>query len=123
MASAFQNGQSGNPAYWVEFIELSLFGESKEFHWINGKAQVQVRCFSLKQKHPAATRQSRGGTGSRIPQSTPAGFCIILSKPEAKICEKQDPDLESLFYFGSSRSLCGYFLGKNMGKSRLDRCL
>ena len=40
--------------------------------------------------------------------------------PESKICEKPDPDPESLFHFGSSRSLCGHFLGKNNGKLRLD---
>ena len=38
--------------------------------------------------------------------------------PESKICEKLDP--ESLFNFGSSRSLCGHFLSENMGKLRLD---
>jgi len=44
------------------------------------------------------------------PESTPAGFCVFLSDPESKICEKPDP--ESLFHFGSSRSLRGHFLGK-----------
>ena len=54
------------------------------------------------------------------PDSTPAGFCAFLSDPdlESKICEKTDP--KSLFHFSSSRSLCGHFLGKNMGKLRLD---
>jgi len=66
---------------------------------------------------------NRGGTGSGLPESTPAGFCVFLSDPESKICEKPDPDPVSLFHFGSSRSLCGHFLIKNMGKSRLDRCL
>ena len=56
---------------------------------------------------------------------TPAGFCVFLSDPdpESKICEKPDPDPESLFNFGSSRSLCDHFLSKNMGKLRLDRRL
>jgi len=67
----------------------------------------------------------RGGTGSGVPESTSAGFCVFLSDPdtdlESKICEKTDPDPESLFHFGSSRSLCGHFLSKNMGKFRLDQ--
>jgi len=54
-------------------------------------------------------------------ESTPAGFCVFLSDPypESKIWEKTDP--ESLFNFGSSRSLCGHYLSKNRGKLRLDR--
>jgi len=40
-----------------------------------------------------------------------------------KIFEKLNPDPESLFHFGSSRSLCVHFLSKNMGKIRLDRLL
>jgi len=54
----------------------------------------------------------------RLPQSTPAGFCVCLSNPdpESKICEKPDPDPESLFNFGSSRSLRCHFLSKNMSK-------
>ena len=49
-----------------------------------------------------------------MPESTPAGFCVFLSDPdpESKICDKPDPDPESLFYFGSSWSLCGHFLSK-----------
>jgi len=66
---------------------------------------------------------TRGGHGSGVPESTLAGFCVFLSdtdpNPESKICEKTDP--ESLFNSGSSRSLCGHFLSKNMGKFRLDR--
>ena len=66
---------------------------------------------------------TRGGTGSGLPEPIPAGFCIFLSDPdpESKICDKSDP--ESLFHFGSSRSLCGHFFGKNMGKLQLDRLL
>ena len=65
---------------------------------------------------------TRGGTGSGVPESTPAGFCVFLSDPdpgpESKIWEKTDP--ESLFNFGSSRSRCDHFLSKNVGKLRLD---
>jgi len=63
------------------------------------------------------------------PELTPAEFCIFLSDPgpdsdlEYKIWEKLDPEPESLFTFGSGRSLCGNFLNKNMGKLRLDRWL
>jgi len=35
-------------------------------------------------------------------------FCVFLSHPELKICEKP----ESLFNFGSCRSLRGHFLSK-----------
>jgi len=67
----------------------------------------------------------RGGTGSGLPESTPAGFCVFLSDPDAdpesKICGKPDP--ESLFHFGSSRSLCRNFLGENMNILRLDQWL
>jgi len=62
---------------------------------------------------------------TRVPESIPTGSCIFLSDPdpdaESKICEKTDRDPESFFNFGSSRSLRGYFLNKNMGKYRLDR--
>jgi len=68
---------------------------------------------------------SRSGTGSRVPESTPAGFRVFRSNPdpvpESKICEKPYPDPESLFNFGSRMSLCGHFFSKNMGKFRLDR--
>ena len=64
----------------------------------------------------------RGGHGSEVPESTPAGFCAFLSDPdpdqESMFCEK--PDQKSLFNFGSSRSLCVHFFSKNMGKFRLD---
>jgi len=72
---------------------------------------------------------TRGGIGFGVPESIPAGFCAFLSEPdpnpdpELNVCEKPDPDPESLFNFGSSRSLCGHFFGKNMGKLRLDRWL
>jgi len=64
---------------------------------------------------------SRGGTVSGMPESTPAGFCVFLADPESKSCEKPDP--ESLFNFGSSKSLCGHFLSKKMVKLQLDRWL
>jgi len=44
----------------------------------------------------------------------------VGSDPESKIWGKPDPDPESLFNFGSSRSLCGHILSKNMSKLRLD---
>ena len=57
-------------------------------------------------------------------ESTLAGFGIFLSDadPGSKICENPDrPVPESLFRFGSSRSLRSDFLSKNMGKFRLDQ--
>ena len=74
---------------------------------------------------------ARGGTRSGAPKLTPEEFCIFLSDPdpgpdsdpEYKICEKMDLEPESLFNFGSGRSLCGNFLNKNMGKLQLDRWL
>jgi len=36
--------------------------------------------------------------------------------PGGKSLGTPDPDPESLFNFDSSRSLCGHFLSKNMGK-------
>jgi len=53
-----------------------------------------------------------------VPESTPAGFCVFLLDPdsESKLCEKPDPDPESLFSFGSSRSLHSHFLSNNVGK-------
>jgi len=63
---------------------------------------------------------SRGGTGSGVPESTPAEFCVFLSDadpdPQSKIWEKPDP--ESLFNFDSSRSLGGHFLRENMGNGQ-----
>jgi len=66
---------------------------------------------------------AKDGHGSGVPEPNPAGFCVFLSDPdpESKICEKTDPDPESLCNFGSSRSQCGHFLGKNMGKFRSNR--
>jgi len=66
---------------------------------------------------------TRGSHGSGVPESTPAGYCVFLADPDPKlkICEKPDPDPESLFNFGGSRSLCGHFLSENMGKFLLDR--
>jgi len=46
----------------------------------------------------------RGGTGSGVLESTPAGFCVFLSQPdldpESKNGEKPEPEPESLFHFG-----------------------
>ena len=55
------------------------------------------------------------------PELTPTGFCVFLTDPESKFCEKPDLSPESLFNFGSSRSSCGHFLSKKMGKFRLNR--
>jgi len=64
-----------------------------------------------------------GGHGSGMPELTLAGICVFLldPEPESKFCEKLDADPESLFNFGSNRSLCGHFLRKSVGKFRLDR--
>jgi len=32
----------------------------------------------------------RGWQGSSVPESTPAGICIIFLDPDSKICEKVD---------------------------------
>ena len=45
----------------------------------------------------------------------------MCSTTSQEVLIKTDP--ESLFHFGSSRSLCGHFLGKHMGKLRLDGLL
>jgi len=50
-----------------------------------------------------------------------SGILRFFSDPESKIWKNIDPHLESLFNIGSSRSLCGHFLSKNMGKLKLDR--
>jgi len=89
--------------------------------------QLSAILFSLHTKlvpiKPHTVTASRNG----LPESTPARFCVFLSDPdphpESKICEKPDSEPESLFHFGSSTSLCGHFLGKNMCKLRLDRWL
>jgi len=78
-----------------------------------------VTALPLVGKSPYSSFFTIVGTGSGVPESTPAGFCVFLLEPESKICEKPDPD--SLFNVGSSSSLCGHFLSKNMGKLRLDR--
>ena len=69
-------------------------------------------------------RRARGGTGSGVLESPPAGLCVFLSDPdpdpESKIWEKMVPDPGSLLNFGSSRSLCGQYFIKNMGKLRSD---
>ena len=56
---------------------------------------------------------TRGGHGSLVPELTPARFCVFHTDPypdqESKMFEKSDPEPESLFNFGSNRSLCGHF--------------
>ena len=78
------------------------------------------------QIHSSSLLCIRGGTGSGKPESTPAEFCVFVSDPDpdpGQKFEKNGPGPESLFNFGSSRSLCGHFSSKNMGKLRLDRWL
>ena len=68
---------------------------------------------------------SRGGHGSGVPEWTQAGLYVFLSDPyqdpESKICEKADLDPESLFSFGSCRSLFDHILRKTWVNSRLRR--
>jgi len=63
---------------------------------------------------------NRVWTGSGLPESIPAGFSVFLSDLESKIWGKLEQDPESLLNFGSSRSLHGHFLSKNIGKLRLS---
>jgi len=77
---------------WTEFQKI----------WTgSGSQNVTIR---------SSLEHSKGGHGSKMPVSTPEGFCIFLSDsdpvPESKICEKPNP--ESLLNFGSNRSLCGH---------------
>ena len=110
---------------------FQIYPASHSYFMSIDKPTVALKCFSgnslselcLRLFKTFAIVYGRGGTGSGLPEWTPAGFCVFLSDAESKIFEKPDPDAESLFYFGSSRSLRGHFLGKNMGKLRLDRCL
>jgi len=59
---------------------------------------------SVSETHEDGGRRLRGLTSevATVPESTPAGFCVFLSDPESKFCEK--PDADSLFNFGRSRS-------------------
>ena len=59
---------------------------------------------------------ARRGHGSGVPESTPTQDSAFFFR-----VRKEKPDLESLFNFGSSRSLRCHFLSKNIGKFRLDR--
>jgi len=42
----------------------------------------------------------RGGTGSGVLESTPAGFCVFLSQPDLDPESKNGEKPESLFHFG-----------------------
>jgi len=42
------------------------------------------------------------------------------SRAGVKICEKTDPDPESLYILGSNRSLRGYVLSESIGNFRLN---
>ena len=74
---------------------------------------------------PATSANYQKWDWIRFPESTLTGFCVfpwdLDQDLESKICEKPDPDPKSLFQFGCSWSLCGHFLGKNMGNRRFDR--
>jgi len=100
---------------WRNFAESGHF-----FKWVWPQFFISIW-------HPWDKVWLRGGTGSGVPETTTARFCIFHSDPDpdpqSKICEKPDSEPESLFNFGSSRSLCGHFLStlENMGKLRLDR--
>jgi len=52
---------------------------------------------------PSVSLSIRGGTGSGLPESTQAGFCVFLSEPdpdpESKICEKNVPGSGVTFPF------------------------
>jgi len=61
---------------------------------------------------------ARGGHRSRVDFGRILRFSFRPGS-KVKICENPDPG--SLFNFGSSRSLHGHFLSKNIGKFRLDR--
>ena len=69
---------------------------------IRNRSRVGVGYIQLKQEW------SRGDHGSEALESTPVGFCVFLSDPKSKFCEKPDPDPKSLFNFSSSRNLCGH---------------
>jgi len=56
---------------------------------------------------------------SRLRQDS--AFFLRTRTRSQKIKKKTDPDPESLFNFGNSRSLRGHFVSKNMGKLWLDR--
>ena len=91
--------------------------------WSNFFSEMNIQIQSWSEKIASILQDVRGGTGSGLPESTPAGFCVFLSDPESKIREKPDADPESLFNFGSSRSLCGHVLNKNMWNySWIDDC-
>ena len=92
------------------------------YHLCTGRV---MHCRAPVHHHSIPSVHYRGGTESGFLESTPEGFCVFLSdpEPESKIWEKPDPNPDSLFNFGSSKSLSGHFLGKNMGKSRFDQWL
>ena len=56
----------------------------------------------------------RGGNGSGLPESTPAGFCVLLSdRIWSQKFVKNRTRIRSHFHFGSSRSMCACsLLGK-----------
>ena len=74
------------------------FGQCCTWHSLKKKRK------SVSETHEDGGRRLRGLTSevATVPESTPAGFCVFLSDPKSKFCEK--PDADSLFNFGRSRS-------------------
>jgi len=70
------------------FLDLNYFSFSNA----NSNPKHLTKHQTLSPNHQISIR---GGTGSELPESTPAGFCVFLSDPdpgpESKICEKPDP--------------------------------
>jgi len=73
----------------------------------------------------------RGGTGSGVQESTPAGFCVFVSDPDRTRSQKFGKNrtrIRSHFSISAvavefRQYLCGHCLSKNVGKLRLDRWL
>jgi len=114
--SHFQRNASGEVA--TEYYSVHVYRAwSRKFR----KLEISIDTDNFRGFRAKKTDRTwlcvRGRTGSQD-----SAFFLSDTDPntQSKICEKPDLDPESLFNFGSSRSLCGHFLSKNMGKSRLD---
>ena len=83
---------------------LKKIQSDTNYIFINPWLQRAARALTVE---PAWSSAYQSGRGSGVDSEE---FCVFLSHPQ------------SLFDFCSSRSLRGHFLGKNMGKCRLDRC-
>jgi len=73
-----QQGERSCPGSLRRFTQWS---NTQAFNW-------EADTLSLNYRRPCVVH-IRGGTGSGVPESTPAGFCVFLSYP--------DPDPESKF--------------------------